>query len=104
MSEKGIIVLKAAGTMTAEERRQLSDYAQSVSERCGYNAVVADDSVTAHVHPPISDLVDAIRQQTAAIQQLADSNAALIHAMAEAEGMDDEGMEPPRYLDGSTLD
>lgn len=52
----------------------------------------------------LSDLVDAIRQQTAAIQQLADSNAALIQAMAEAEGMDDEYQEPTTYLDGTTLD
>lgn len=52
----------------------------------------------------MKELVDAIRQQTAAIQQLAESNAALIQAMAESEGMDDEDREPSTYLDGSTLD
>tara|TARA_R110000850_G_scaffold264606_1_gene393779 strand:+ start:21217 stop:21387 length:171 start_codon:yes stop_codon:yes gene_type:complete len=52
----------------------------------------------------MADLVDAIRQQTAAIQQLAESNAALIQAMVEAEGMDDEDRGPTTYLDGSTLD
>lgn len=52
----------------------------------------------------MSDLVGAIRQQTAAMQRLVESNAALIQAMAESEGMDDEDGEPPKYLDGSTLD
>lgn len=52
----------------------------------------------------VVELIDAIRQQTAAIQQLVESNAALIQAMAEAEGMDDEDREPATYLDGSTLD
>lgn len=52
----------------------------------------------------MKELVEAIRQQTSAIQQLVESNAALIQAMAEAEGMDDEDREPNTYLDGSTLD
>lgn len=46
----------------------------------------------------------AMRKQTEAIQHLVESNAALIQAMAEAEGMDDEDREPATYLDGSTLD
>ena len=52
----------------------------------------------------LSELIQAIRQQTDAINRLANSNAALVQAMAEAEGMDDEGMEPTTYLVGSTLD
>lgn len=52
----------------------------------------------------LDELIQAIRQQTAAIQQLVESNAALIQAMAEAEGMDEEDRGPTTYLDGSTLD
>ena len=51
-----------------------------------------------------AELIEAIRQQTDAINRLASSNAALVQAMAEAEGMDDEEREPTTYLDGSTLD
>lgn len=51
-----------------------------------------------------AELIEAIRQQTDAINRLASSNAALVQAMAEAEGMDDEDKDPPTYLDGSTLD
>jgi len=51
-----------------------------------------------------AELIEAIRQQTDAINRLASSNSALVQAMAEAEGMDDEDREPPTYLDGSSLD
>lgn len=51
-----------------------------------------------------AELIEAIRHQTDAINRLASSNAALVQAMAEAEGMDDEDRQPPTYLDGSTLD
>lgn len=49
------------------------------------------------------DLIDAIRQQTAAIQQLVESNAALIQAMAESEMVDGE-LGGDQYLDDGTLD
>ena len=48
-----------------------------------------------------AELIEAIRQQTDAINRLANSNAALIQAMAEAEGLDEEGQEPETYLDGT---
>ncbi|MFT7337619.1 MAG: hypothetical protein ACI92B_000941 [Marinobacter maritimus] len=49
----------------------------------------------------VAQLLEAIRQQTAAITRLADSNAALVAAMADADGMDDEGRVSIHYLDGS---
>lgn len=52
----------------------------------------------------VAELIQAMREQTEAINRLAQSNAALIEAMAEAEVMDEEGQEPTTYLDGSTLD
>jgi hypothetical protein len=51
----------------------------------------------------LAELIEAIRQQTDAINRLASSNAALVQAMAEAEGLDDEDQEPATYLDGSPL-
>ncbi len=52
----------------------------------------------------LAELIEAIRQQTDAINRLASSNAALVQAMAESEVMDEEDREPTTYLDGSTLD
>lgn len=49
----------------------------------------------------VSELIEAIRQQTAAITRLADSNADLIAAMAEVDQVDDEEREPDTYLDGT---
>lgn len=46
----------------------------------------------------LEDLISAIHQQTMAISALAQSNQALVQAMAEAE--DEEG-EPTTYLDGT---
>lgn len=51
-----------------------------------------------------AELIEAIRQQTDAINRLASSNAALVQAMAEAEGLDEDERGPDTYLDGSTLD
>jgi len=48
----------------------------------------------------MAELVDAIRQQTDAINRLANSNAALVQAMAEAEGLEEEDQAPDTYLDG----
>lgn len=52
----------------------------------------------------IAELIEAIRQQTDAINRLASSNAALVQAMAESEVINEEDREPTTYLDGSTLD
>lgn len=47
-------------------------------------------------------LIDALNAQSQAIQSLVESNAALIQAMAQEQGMD-EGQEPRQYLDGSQV-
>ncbi|EDM47768.1 hypothetical protein [Marinobacter algicola] len=49
----------------------------------------------------VTELIEAIRQQTDAINRLASSNAALVQAMAEAEGLDEEDQAPDTYLDGA---
>lgn len=55
------------------------------------------------IEDQMTQLIEAIRQQTAAITRLADSNAALVAAMADVDQMDDEeGQVPDTYLDGST--
>jgi len=48
-----------------------------------------------------AELIEAIRQQTEAINRLASSNAALVQAMAEAEGLDEDDRDPETYLDGT---
>lgn len=48
----------------------------------------------------IAQLIEAIRQQTAAITRLADSNVALVAAMADGDGVDEEP-DSNSYLDGS---
>lgn len=50
-----------------------------------------------------SQLMQAMREQTEAINRMADTQAALVQAMAEAEGLDDEEQEPATYLDGSPV-
>ncbi|MGP9834222.1 hypothetical protein [Marinobacter sp. NSM] len=50
-----------------------------------------------------TELMLAMREQTDAINRMADTQAALVQAMAEAEGLDDEEQEPATYLDGSPV-
>ena len=52
----------------------------------------------------MEELIAALRQQTDAINRLANTNAALIEAMAEAEGLENEELEPSTYLDGEPID
>lgn len=46
-------------------------------------------------------LVQEMRQQTAATNRLAQSNEALVQAMAESDG--DQDAEPTHYMDGSRI-
>ena len=46
-------------------------------------------------------LTQEMRQQTSAIDRLAQSNEMLVQAMAEGDGMDD--VEPSTYMDGSRI-
>lgn len=47
------------------------------------------------------ELIEALQEQTRAVQALASSNQALVQAMAEMEGVEDEDAQPTTYLDGS---
>lgn len=47
------------------------------------------------------ELIEALQEQTKAVQALANSNQALVQAMAEMEGVEDEDCLPGTYLDGS---
>lgn len=53
-------------------------------------------------HSGLSKLIQAMTEQTAAISRLAQSNEALVQAMAENEGIDDDDQGlSPTYLNGT---
>ena len=106
MSEinKPLLIIKPSQKLHPDQQRKLNESAEAWSKGSGFKAVVLGYGVEAEVHHDLMPLVDAITKQTEAIQKLADSNEALIQAMAEAEGLDEDDREPGTYLDGSTLD
>lgn len=48
----------------------------------------------------LAELIQALRLQTEAINELAESNRALVEAMAEADGLDADEVPTTYYLDG----
>jgi hypothetical protein len=51
----------------------------------------------------LTRLIAALAAQTEAINRLADSNMALVQAMAETEEADDPSAPPVSYMDGSPV-
>ena len=49
----------------------------------------------------LAELAEAIRHQTMAINRMADSNWALVYAMTEGDGIEDEP-DCTTYLDGTS--
>lgn len=82
----------------------------SVQQQFSLSTGPMDDRTVAQVQEaasrtaPMDKLIDALTLQTAAINRLAESNEALVRAMAEDVGMDDDGEPAPRrYMDGSPM-
>lgn len=75
-----------------------------MAEEMGLKCLISSDGMDATVIPAgIGELVKVIGVQTEAVTRLAMSNEALIQAMIESEGMD-EDLPPRTYLNGkSTL-
>lgn len=97
---KPILEVRSSAPLTMQQIERLKPILETLemAVKGEYFVALLDNNVGVRVHTDNSDLVDAIRQQTTAIQALADSNMALVQAMADGEDYD---APVSQYLDGS---
>lgn len=97
--QEGFLILKYPKALTEEVVDRIRQTAEPLAQEMGLKCLVFADGMDATVVPAgMSELVQEMRAQSAAINRLAASNEMLVQAMAEDQGMDEP--EPATYLSG----
>ncbi|WP_194665412.1 hypothetical protein, partial [Vibrio anguillarum] len=74
--EKSLLIAKLNQPIPMKELKSLQEYLNDQLEKMGISVLVVDSSVEPQLHQPISALVDVIKAQTEAINNLVGSNIA----------------------------
>lgn len=97
--QEGFLILKCPRALTEEMVARIKETAEPLAQEMGLKCLVFADGMDATVIPAgMSELVQEMRAQSAAINRLAASNEMLVQAIAEDQGMDEP--EPTTYLSG----
>ncbi|NAX17193.1 MULTISPECIES: hypothetical protein [unclassified Vibrio] len=100
--EKSLLIAKLNQPMQLKELESLQGYLNNQLEKMGISVLVVDSSVEPQLHQPISALVDVIKAQTEAINNLVGSNIAILDELvAQNSQLEEEQEQPnsPRSLD-----
>ncbi|ENV1281900.1 hypothetical protein ACE25E_002538 [Vibrio cholerae] len=87
-SKKSLLIAKINQNLKLEQINEIHEYLKKHVEHLGMDLLVVDAQVEPQVHQPISELVEAIKNQTEAINNLVGSNIAILDellAQGEAE-------------------
>lgn len=98
--EKPLLICKLTQPISEEGFQRVREYLKNLSEKIGAEVVITE-SMDVSYTPPMGDLVNAIREQAAAIDNMAASLGELTAVLAE-EIAGEEG-KPESYLDGSKV-
>lgn len=101
--EKPLLICQLTEMVTDDTFARLNDHVKKLGDDIGCKVVVSSHGMTMSYMPPIGDLVNAIREQAAAIDNMAASLGELTAILADDLAGDEEG-PPARYLDGSPVD
>ena len=83
-----MLIAKINQNLKLEQMNEIHEYLKKHVEHLGMDLLVVDAQVEPQVHQPISELVEAIKNQTEAINNLVGSNIAILDellAQGEAE-------------------
>lgn len=101
--QKNLLVVKSSSALSVEQCELLRESLSAGAQRVNAEVLILSggDVDAEYIPAGLEDLIDAVRQQTQAIGQLANSNAMLAQAIADSY---DEGEEsaPGQYLDGTS--
>lgn len=98
--KKSLLIVKLTDHFSTESVGEIVDSLKEYADHLGFNCVVLPKGTDSEYHQPISALVDAIKQQTEAIQNLAASNMAIVDELAAANDLDGDQSDT---LDKQTL-
>lgn len=102
--QPGLLVAEYPGHLSPTQVERLKEVLESVADPMGLKPLILSGGVTAHVVPTGLDaLVQEMRANTASNNRIAASVEALVQAMAEAEGVDPEGVPATVGLNGRPL-
>ncbi|HAS6095376.1 TPA: hypothetical protein I7145_12085 [Vibrio vulnificus] len=98
-NEKPLLIIKSTNRLSPEFAERLRSHFDKKLGELGINYVFVGDADVQY-HQPISELVDAIKAQTDAINQLALSNIEILDQLIpeqenQKENDDDADVEPP---------
>lgn len=98
---EGFLILRVKGVLSQTMYEQARESLAPIGKKMNLQVMVVDEGSEVDVRYNHDPLVAAIRDQITAINRLAESNQALVQAIAEGDGMDD--MAPTTYMDGSPV-
>jgi len=98
---RSLLVVKVPAGIALQDMEHLSRYMEPVGKKLSAEVVICPDGMDARWQQDLSPLVSAIAAQTQAITRLAQSNEALVQAMAQDDPDPDE--LPETYMDGSPI-
>ncbi|WP_146030018.1 hypothetical protein [Vibrio vulnificus] len=100
--EKPLLILSSSRTMSIDSVERLRSHLDKKLSELGVDYVFVGDSQVQY-HQPISDLVDAIKAQTEAINQLALSNIEILDQLIP-EQVDEQDEESGKDIEPQSLD
>lgn len=95
--QKSLLILKIPSGMFSESA-WLDKYMEEVGQRIGAQVLITDDRMDVEWRHDLSPLIDAIQRQTAAINNLAASNMALVEQMASQQDEDQDPDADPQPM------
>ncbi|EKZ9178155.1 hypothetical protein RFA54_001610 [Vibrio vulnificus] len=102
-SKKPLLIAKINQNLKLEQMNEIHEYLKNHLENLGIDLLVVNDKVEPQYHQPISELVDAIKAQTEAINQLALSNIEILDQLIP-EQVDEQDEESGKDIEPQSLD
>ncbi|WP_158138666.1 hypothetical protein [Vibrio metschnikovii] len=90
--EKSLLIAKLNHPISVEKLADLQSYLSKQVKHLGIEALVVDSSIEPEYHQPISELVEVIKSQTEAINNLVGSNIAILDELVAQVATENEDM------------
>lgn len=94
--DTNLLVIKSNQTLTKKQQERLQELALDIGDELGMVACVMDKDLDVEIHRDFSEVVGAMAEQTAAINELIELNTRMLMALAD---VDDAEEMPQRFLD-----
>lgn len=97
-----LLVISASQVLGQDQKLAMRQHLEPLAERLGVTLLLLDGGLTAHLEASPSTLLEEQRKQTQLLEQIATQNLALLEALAD-DGGGDEDASPLTYMDGTRV-